>query len=242
MPARGLSAPSSKTHHEVKKALSLRAERILVVEDDPKLARLLSQELGYEGFAVRVAGTGGEALLAAEEQDYAVILLDLNLPDFDGVEVAERLQGRTGASIVMLTARNDVKQRIAGLEAGAADYLVKPISIQELVARLRARLREKATPEILSYGDLELNLRTLACAVGGMPLVLTRREFELLTLFVGHRGRVFSKEDLEGRLYADEFRNSNTIEVFVSRLRTKLAEVGLPSVIQTVRGLGYVVP
>ena len=215
-------------------------ERILIVEDDPKLAQLLRQELQNEGYETHVAGTGGDALIAAETQDFAIILLDLNLPDFDGIEVAERLQGRTNASIIMLTARGETKHRIEGLYAGAADYLVKPISIQELIARIHVRLREKAKPQTITYGDLVLNLSTPACTVAGKPLVLTKHEFELLSLLIGNQGRIFSKDDLEQRLYGDEFRSSNTIEVFVSRLRTKLAEAGAPNVVQTVRGLGYV--
>lgn len=219
----------------------MRPERILIVEDDSNLARLLHQELQHEGFQTQIAGTGGDALLAAATHDFDIILLDLNLPDFDGLEVAERLQGRTSASIIALTARGEVKQRIEGLYAGAADYLVKPISVQELIARIHVRLREKARPDLIAHGDLTLNLRTMACSVAGTSVVLSKREFELLSLFLTSRGRVFSKEDLEQRLYGDGFPVSNTIEVLVSRLRSKLSTASATPVIQTVRGLGYVV-
>lgn len=215
---------------------------ILVVEDDPKLAELLDQELSHEGYKVYRVGTGSEALLRAEDQEFDLILLDLNLPDFDGLEVAELIRKRSEVSILMLTARADVDSRVKGLYAGASDYMAKPFSIQELLARVHARLRERERPPVLEAGEVKLEPGSASCTVAGRQVPLTAREFELLTLLLEHRGRIFSREELERRLYHGELPGSNTIEVFVSKLRTKLREAGEGSLIQTVRGAGYVVP
>lgn len=214
---------------------------ILIVEDDPKLAGLLQQELRHEGYAPTVVNTGGEALLAAEEGGAELILLDLNLPDFDGLEVAERLQGRVEADILMLTARGDVADRVAGLYAGARDYLVKPFSIQELLARVHASLRGRRRTRCVRYRNVAVDRDAGTCRVDGETVTLSSYEFELLALLLDNQGRVFSKELLETRLYGGALPTSNTVEVFVSRLRVKLREAGAPEVIRTVRGAGYVV-
>lgn len=218
------------------------AARILVVEDDPKLALLLEQELRHEGYCVDAVGTGSEALLKAEDQEYELVILDLNLPDFDGLDVAGLLGKRSEASILMLTARADVDSRVKGLYAGASDYLAKPFSIQELLARVHARIRERERPPLLEAGSVTLDPAGAWCTVAGQPVSLTAREFELLALLIEHRGRIFSREELERRLYGGEQPESNTVEVFVSKLRSKLRRAGEPSLVQTVRGAGYVVP
>lgn len=215
---------------------------ILIVEDDPKLALLLEQELSHEGYGAEVVGTGSDALLRVEEQEFDLILLDLNLPDFDGIEVSKRVGSRSKASILMLTARADVDSRVKGLYAGASDYLAKPFSIQELLARVHARMRERVTPQVLEAGSVVLDPGGASCTVGGQAISLTAREFELLTLLLEHRGRIFSRDELERRLYHGEMPGSNTIEVFVSKLRTKLRDAGEPALVQTIRGAGYVVP
>jgi two-component system response regulator QseB len=219
---------------------------ILVVEDDLRLAKLLQQELSHDGHRVEVVHNGTDALVRADERPFDLVVLDLNLPDMDGVEVAERLRDRNAqpsASVLMLTARGDVKSRVEGLYAGASDYMTKPFSVQELLARVHVRLRERARPaEVIRHGDLVLEPGAGHCAVAGQPLALTSLEFRLLELFLTHKGRIFSKEDVEDRLYgADRLPGSNTIEVFVSNLRKKLAAAGMNGMIQTVRGMGYVV-
>lgn len=215
---------------------------ILIVEDDPKLALLLEQELRHEGYRVEAVGNGSDALLRMDEQEFQLILLDLNLPDFDGIEVAKRAGARSNASILMLTARADVDSRVKGLYAGASDYLAKPFSIQELVARVHVRMRERDTHQVLEAGSVILDPSGAWCTVAGETISLTAREFELLALLLEHRGRIFSRDELERRLYHGEMPGSNTIEVFVSKLRTKLRDAGEPSLVQTVRGAGYVVP
>jgi DNA-binding response OmpR family regulator len=220
----------------------LKGAKILIVEDDPKLASLLCQELSREGYRAETVETGSEALLRVDEQEYELLLLDLNLPDFDGIEVAELVRKRSEASILMLTARADIDSRVKGLYAGASDYLAKPFSIQELIARVHARLRERERPQVFEAGRVTLDPASASCTVDGTPISLTAREFELLTLLLEHRGRIFSREELERRLYQGERPGSNTVEVFVSKLRTKLRAAGEDSLVQTVRGAGYVVP
>jgi DNA-binding response OmpR family regulator len=220
----------------------LKGAKILIVEDDPKLASLLSQELSREGYRTDTAESGSEALLRVDEQEYELLLLDLNLPDFDGIEVAELVRKRSEVSILMLTARADIDSRVRGLYAGASDYLAKPFSIQELIARVHARLRERERPQVLEAGKVSLDPASAWCTVDGAAVSLTAREFELLTLLLEHRGRIFSREELERRLYQGERPGSNTVEVFVSKLRTKLRDAGEDSLVHTVRGAGYVVP
>lgn len=214
-------------------------QRILIVEDDPQLAQAIEREL-RAGYDTSVAGTARDALLLAETQPFDLILLDLNLPDLDGLEVAEQLR-ENDAEILMLTARADVQSRIAGLYAGASDYLAKPFDMKELVARVYARLRGRARPAVLACGGLELALESRTCTVAGAPVELTAQEFRLLSLLVANQGRVFSKSTLESRLYREELPSSNMIEVLVSKLRRKLADAGAVDLIQTIRGLGYVV-
>lgn len=217
--------------------------KLLVVEDDLRLATLLKQELSHDGHRVEVVYNGTDALLKADEEAFDLIVLDLNLPDMDGLEVAARLRSDSDVSILMLTARGDVNSRVEGLYAGASDYLTKPFSVQELLARIHVRLREKSKPaDVLTYKTLTLEPAAGHCMVGGKTLPLTSLEFRLLELFLTHRGRIFSKEDLEDRLYgAERLPGSNTVEVFVSNLRRKLATADLQGMIQTVRGMGYVV-
>ena len=217
--------------------------KILVVEDDLRLATLLKQELSQEGYTVKAVHNGTDALLRADEEVFDLVILDLNLPDMDGLEVATRLRHDSDVSILMLTARGDVSSRVEGLYAGASDYLTKPFSVQELRARVHVRLRDKGQPAaVLAYGELVLEPAAGHCTVAGADLSLTSLEFRLLELFLTHKGRIFSKEDLEDRLYgAAKLPGSNTVEVFVSNLRRKLAAAGVDKMIQTVRGMGYVV-
>ena len=216
----------------------LQRERILIVEDDVKLADVLARELG-RGYETAVAHTGREALFLAETSHFDLILLDLNLPDMDGIAVAEQLEG-LDAEIVMLTARGDVGSRVRGLYAGAADYLVKPFDMEELLARVYARMRARARKGIYRVGGLTLSTVERSCQVDGEAVELSAREYHLLELLIEHQGRVFSKSTLEDRLYQGEVPASNVIEVLVSRLRKRLAAAGADASVDTIRGLGYV--
>jgi DNA-binding response OmpR family regulator len=214
--------------------------RILVVEDDPRVRELLRQELATAGHRVTSVATAAEALFQAEEEPFDLMVLDLGLPDGDGVEVAERLQGRRDLPIVMLTARADVESRVRGLYAGAADYVAKPFSVPELLARIHVRLRERSGPERPRHVDLELDPDTATASGPAGEVDLSERELALLRLLVEHPGRLFSRDDLERRLYRpDEVPGSNTVEVFVHHLRRKLERIDVAPRIRTVRGKGY---
>ena len=218
---------------------------ILVVEDDTRLAQLLERELSSAGYDVTAVFDGGSALARLEtESDLPdLVVLDLNLPDMDGLDVAKRLRQDSEVRILMLTARGDLQSRVDGLYAGASDYLTKPFSIQELLARIYAQLRDLHQDTVLEFDKLVLDSQSGRCTVSGEPLLLTQQEFKLLELFLSNRGRVFSKEDLESRLYGlQDMPDSNTVEVFVSRLRKKLTQAGINSAIRTIRNMGYVIP
>lgn len=218
---------------------------ILVVEDDTRLAQLLKRELGSAGYEVTAVFDGGSALASLEtESDLPdLVVLDLNLPDMDGLDVAKRLRQDSEVRILMLTARGDLQSRVDGLYAGASDYLTKPFSIQELLARIYAQLRDLHQDTVLEFDELTLDSSSGRCTVSGETLLLTQQEFKLLELFLSNRGRVFSKEDLESRLYGlQDMPDSNTVEVFVSRLRKKLTQAGVQNAIRTIRNMGYVIP
>lgn len=213
-------------------------ERILIVEDDPQLARVLQAELAraYDAVLVR---TGGEGLLRAETERFDLVVLDLGLPDVDGLDVAAALKDNP-ASILMLTARADVRSRVTGLYVGADDYLAKPFDMQELLARVYALLRRRSRPDAYTVGPVTVSVGDRACTAHGKPLELTAHEFGLLALLVANEGRVFSKNTIEDRLYRESTPTSNAVEAMVSRLRSKLAAAGVTGLIETVRGIGYV--
>ncbi len=213
--------------------------RILIVEDDPQLARAMKQELGRL-YATKVVETGREALFLAETESFDLIVLDLNLPDIDGLVVSEQLR-RNEAEILMVTARADVKSRVEGLYAGASDYLSKPFEMIELVARVEARLRGRSQPRRVEYGDLVVHIDRRICVVDGEEVPLGAQEFRLLELLLTNQNRVFSKDDIEDRLYRERGTSSNAVEALVSKLRRKLTAAGAADPITTVRGFGYVI-
>ena len=217
----------------------MRGERILVVEDDRNLGTVLVRELG-RAYQVEWVEAGLEALERARNETYDLIILDLNLPDVDGIFVAEQLAGGP-AGIVMLTARADVRSRVEGLYAGAADYVSKPFDMQELLARVYAQLRQRTQEGVYRAGSIELNMDERTCHVEGELVPLSAQEFRLLALLMESRGRVFSKNTLEDRLYDVEGPASNAIEALVSRVRAKLSDAGVDDAIETLRGLGYVI-
>jgi two-component system response regulator MprA len=206
---------------------------------------MLTRALRYEGFEVAAACDGAEAMASLRAARPDLLLLDLLLPDADGVELCGRLRAEGDPlPILMLTARDTVSDRVAGFEAGADDYLVKPFSTAELVARVRAllrRARDRPAPSARRVGDLELDASTHEVRRGGRPLRLTRREFDLLALFLDHPGTVLARERLltEAWGYHSPV-ETNAIDVYVGYLRRKLEEGGEPRVIHTVRGVGYV--
>jgi DNA-binding response OmpR family regulator len=220
-----------------------RAPRVLVVEDDDDIAQVLQRSLRMEGYEVRVADDGVDALDQAHAFLPDLVILDLGLPKLDGVDVARELRGRDDIPILILTARDALESRVEGLDAGADDYLVKPFERQELLARLRALLRRRppkgAAP--LVVGDLMLNPDTHEVARAERPVDLTQREFELLEYLMRNERIVISRQRLLDEVWGyDPFSVTNTIEVFVSNLRRKLEADGEPRLLHTIRGAGYV--
>lgn len=215
--------------------------RLLVIEDDVRLRSLVEQELSRAGFDVTSAGTGGDGLALTVQRPFDLVILDLNLPDVDGIEVAERLAQDGDLPILMLTARGDVASRVNGLYAGANDYLTKPFDVRELIARVHVQLRENVGGDEVRHGDLVLHVPSCTVRHDGASVVLPEREGEILRLLLTHTGKVFSRDDLERRLYGADVPESNTVEVFVYQLRQKLAGIGVEGLIQTIRRKGYMV-
>lgn len=212
---------------------------ILLVEDEPTLNLQIGRKLRAEGHVVEVAVNGRDALHLGMEADFDAVVLDLGLPLLDGLSVLSRWRaaGR-GMPVLILTARGDWHERVAGIDAGADDYLVKPFHMEELLARLRALIRRsagQATNELIC-GGLRLDIRRAEASVDGQGLSLTSHEFKVLAYLMQRRGEVVSRSELSEHIYPqDSDRDSNTIEVFVGRLRKKLP----PGMIETVRGFGY---
>jgi two-component system response regulator MprA len=214
-------------------------DRVLVVDDDPPLRRMLARTLTAEGYDVTVAADGGAALLEAERAAPDVIVLDVAMPALDGLAVCRRLRSKgLPTPILMLTARDAVPDRVAGLEAGADDYLVKPFAIQELIARLRALTRrgsEAHAGGLRSYGDLTLDVDGRKAVRAGRPIDLTAREVDLLELLLREPGRVVTRERAIEEIW-DDGAEANVVDRYVTRLRRKL---GTPPLIKTVRGSGF---
>jgi two-component system OmpR family response regulator len=213
--------------------------RLLLVEDDPTLRAQLRAGLADAGYAVDVADNGRDALHLGMHEPFDVVVLDLGLPQLDGLSVLRRWRdgGRT-VPVLILTARDGWHEKVAGIDAGADDYLTKPFHVEELLARLRALVRRAqglASP-LLQHGPLALDTRSGRLTCDGQPVALTAHEYRLLAYLMHRPGQVVSRTELTEHLYAQDFdRDSNTIEVFVARLRRKLP----PGLIETVRGLGY---
>jgi DNA-binding response OmpR family regulator len=227
-----------------------RSPRVLVVEDDADIAEVLQRSLRLEGYDTRIAGDGESALALASEFVPDLVILDLGLPQLDGLEVARRLRSSSSSSaagddvpILVLTARDAVESRVEGLDAGADDYLVKPFERQELLARMRALLRRRPPrgSASLVVGDLVLNPDTHEVRRGSRPIELTQREFELLEHLMRNERLVVARQRLLEEVWGyDPFATTNTIEVFVSNLRRKLEAGGEPRMLHTIRGAGYV--
>src|SRR3954447_18397840 len=217
--------------------------RVLVVEDDPDIGDVVRRSLRREGYDVRLANDGSEALDEAAVFEPDAVVLDLGLPKVDGIEVSRRLRADGDVPILMLTARDSVDSRVEGLDSGADDYLVKPFDLQELLARVRALLRRRPPrgSASLIVGDLKLNPATHEAARGDRILELTAREFELLEFMMRNERLVVSRDKLLEDVWGyAPFSETNTVDVFVSNLRRKLESEGEPRVLHTVRGAGYV--
>jgi two-component system response regulator MprA len=216
--------------------------QILLVDDDPAVLSSLRRALALEDYEVVAAEDGESALALAAAHPPDLVVLDVMLPGLDGLSVCQRLRARSAVPILMLTARDTVPDRVAGLDHGADDYLVKPFALDELLARIRALLRRAhpAGEEVLQYGDLSLNEQTREAFRGGEPLPLTPREFELLSVFMHHPRQALSREQLCQQVWGYAFEGeSNFIDVAIKELRKKLEAGDHPRLLQTVRGYGY---
>lgn len=217
--------------------------RLLVVDDDPEIVSFLKRGLTYEGFTVDTAGDGSEALAKVREREPDLVILDIMMPGMDGIEVSKRLRQASQIPILMLTAKGTIADRVAGLDSGADDYLVKPFAFDELLARIRALLRrsQPVEGEILRFADLSLNTATREVMRGNETIELTAQEFQLLELFLRHPRQVLRRDAIYESVWGYDFGGeSNVIEVYVRYLRSKLETEDRPRLIHTVRGVGYV--
>jgi DNA-binding response OmpR family regulator len=212
---------------------------VLVVQDEARVASFIKRGLEAEGFAVSTACDGAEGLRLTRSSQFDLIILDLLLPSVSGEEVLTRMrEGGSSVPVIVLTAKDAVSDRVANLEAGADDYLTKPFSFAELLARVRARLRtaEQAESTEISHGSVTLDLHARQVRIDGRSVELTAREFALLETFMRHRGKVLSQPQLLDQVWGyDHEPSSNVVEVYVAYLRKKLR----PDVVETVRGMGY---
>lgn len=218
---------------------------ILVADDDQKLLKMVRRTLVYEGFTVITASTGREALAKIETQLPDLVVLDWMMPELDGLDVLKRLRvERADIPVLMLTARDAIEDRVAGLDEGADDYLVKPFAPSELLARLRALLRRAKftlTDTTLTYADLSLDPTTRETRRGSRQFELTPKEFELLHLFMRYPRQVLVRDRILEEIWSYDFGGEdNVLEVYVGYLRKKIEASGEPRLIQTVRGVGYV--
>jgi two-component system response regulator MprA len=222
-------------------------EKILVVDDDEKITSMLRRGLAFEGYSVATASNGLDGLKQMIEEDPDLVILDVMMPQVDGWEVVRRLrEGGSSVPVLMLTAKDEVSDRVKGLDLGADDYLVKPFALEELLARVRVLLRrrferaEQPTHKI-SYEDLIMDLDTREVTRGGKPVELTAKEFELLHLFLLNPKRVLSRDVIMEKIWGYDYSGeSNVLEVYIALLRQKTEEHGHKRIIQTVRGAGYV--
>lgn len=219
--------------------------RILIIEDEPDLALGLRDNCEYEGYEVLIARDGEEGLRRALEERPELILLDVMLPKLSGLDVCRRLRtSGSGVPIIMLTARGQEIDKVVGLELGADDYVTKPFSINELLARVRAHLRRASRPaaraDTYSFGDVELNLRMHQATKAGRPVELSAREFEILKYFVRHRGEPVTRDQLLEDVWGDKYPYSRTVDNHIAKLRQKIeADPGDPRFIITLHRVGY---
>lgn len=216
---------------------------ILVIDDDEKITSFLRRALAYEGYRVDTAPDGPTGLAKARDREPDLVILDVMLPGMDGQEVARRLRAGGDVPILMLTARDEVADRVAGLDAGADDYLVKPFALEELLARIRALLRRRDAdrPEVLRYSDLALDTASRQARRGDRDIDLTTKEYELLDLFMRHPRQVLTRDQIMEEVWGLDYDGeSNVIEVYVGYLRQKLEAAGEPRLIHTIRHAGYV--
>jgi two-component system response regulator MprA len=218
-------------------------ERILIIEDDEEILKILKRVLNFEGYVVDTALTGKAGLTLASEQRPDLVILDWMLPKMDGLEVCKRLQKLGNQPILMLTAKDSLSDQVTGLDSGADDYMVKPFEVEELLARIRALLRRTVADrvKVLEFEDLTLDSSTRKAKRGDREITLSAREYDLLDLFMRHPRQVMAREVIFDRVWNYDFGGeSNVLDVYIRYLRQKLEENGEPRLIYTIRSVGYV--
>ncbi len=218
-------------------------KRIVVIDDDPKIRAMLVRSLSYKGYKVYDAEDGIKGWELTVKVKPQLVVLDIMLPEMNGYEVCEQLKRLEDIPILMLTAKDDVKDRVKGLDCGADDYLVKPFALEELLARVRALLRrfEKDVEKVLKFGDIMVNAETFVVKRGEREIELTAKEFSLLCLFLKHPRQVLTRERIMELVWGYDYEGeSNVLEVYIGYLRNKLEAENEDRVIHTVRGVGYV--
>jgi DNA-binding response OmpR family regulator len=220
--------------------------RILLIEDEEKLARFVELELTYEGYAVTKAYNGRTGSELAQNEHFDLILLDIMLPELNGMEVLRRLRRTSSVPVIMLTARDSVTDKVAGLDLGADDYITKPFAIEELLARIRTALRKSAPVaqenEVLSAQNVCLDTKRHTVTVDGKVIDLTKREFDLLHYLLKNKGIVVTRESLMENVWDFDFDGgTNAVDVYIRFLRGKIDETFDKKLIHTVRGVGYVI-
>ena len=222
--------------------------KILIVEDEVKIARFVELELKYEGYTVEIANDGRSGLEKALKPDIDLVLLDIMLPGLGGIEVCRRVRMESKVPIIMLTAKDDVTDKVAGLDTGADDYMTKPFAIEELLARIRVALGRKskanneAKTDVLEHGDLKLNLSSHSAYYGEEELSLTKKEYELLEYLMRNKNIALTREQMLNNVWDYEyFGDTNVVDVYIRYLRQKIDDKYGIRLINTVRGVGYII-
>ncbi len=221
--------------------------KILIVEDDSKIARFVELELRHEGYETETATDGRTGLAKALETQTDLVLLDIMLPELSGIEVCRRIRQESDVPVIMLTAKGDVTDKVAGLDMGANDYMTKPFAIEELLARIRVALKSrsgegKKDEKQLSYGALTVDLAARQVSFDGEPLTLTKKEFDLLAFLLKHKNRAVPREELLSAVWDYDYAgDTNVVDVYIRYLRQKVEEPLGIRLIETVRGVGYMV-
>lgn len=217
-------------------------KKVLLIEDEPQIARFVQLELQHEGYDVTLAYDGREGLEVFKASSFDVVLLDIMLPSLNGIEVLRRIRFTSSVPIIMLTARDSVMDKVSGLDNGADDYITKPFAIEELLARLRTVLRKHSVPTLLSFKALTLDVDQHECFVQKEKIELTKKEFELLHLLLINKNKVLTREVLLEKIWGYEFDGTNNVvDVYIRYLRSKIEDPFNLKFIHTVRGIGYII-
>lgn len=221
-------------------------KKILIIEDEVKIARFLQLELQHEGYEVEISHDGREGLTKALEQDFDLLILDVMLPSLNGMEVLRRIRQSSDLPVIMLTAKDDVMDKVMGLDLGAQDYMTKPFAIEELLARIRVLFKLKITPtsttqsEVLSCGKISICPEKYEVSYDGIPIALTKKEFELLCYLIQNKNLVVTREQILDKVWGyDYIGDTNVVDVYIRYLRNKIDQKFEDKLIHTIRGMGY---